>query len=150
MFSKASLMGIIALSLSSRALATDGGHDGPSESPFCPASCIQTVTITSTTSCLEQPVAPHTSTAPIFETRTNDGVYVNATTLESSSSPHTTIIIMPTGVISGSASMSEHTPARFPQLYLRPSQINATTTTVSANSSAKHKSRTSAPHIQHL
>ncbi|KAH7346179.1 hypothetical protein BKA65DRAFT_536912 [Rhexocercosporidium sp. MPI-PUGE-AT-0058] len=108
MSSKTSLVGFIALGLSSHAVATDGGHSGQGDLLVCPISCIQTVTVTS---IAELPSTLHTPIPTDIAIHNNDGVYVNATATEPSAVPYTTIIIMPTGVITGSAAIAEHTPA---------------------------------------
>ncbi|KAL2059778.1 hypothetical protein VTL71DRAFT_10162 [Oculimacula yallundae] len=89
---QAKFRSLIVLGLFSQTLlATDGGHDTPSKLPLCPASCVQTITVTSTASCSDLSPNLQTSTASYIETRTNDGVYVNATT--SSGVPYTTAVI---------------------------------------------------------
>lgn len=108
MFPKSSLMGFIILGLSSHSIATDGGHSGPGDLPVCPASCIQTVTVTSTASYSYFPSTLQTSIPSYIHTHTNGGGCVNATASESSVIPYTTIIIMPAGVNTGSASIAEH------------------------------------------
>lgn len=76
---KTNLMALIVLGLSSHAAATDG-HGGL----VCPASCIHTVTVTSTASCAEPTSTLQSSATAYLETYTNAGPYVNASVTESS------------------------------------------------------------------
>ncbi|KAG4433092.1 hypothetical protein IFR05_011432 [Cadophora sp. M221] len=106
---KSSLTGFVVLSLSSHATATDSGHSRPGDLLVCPASCIQTVTVTLAAPCSYSPSTFQTSIPSYIQTHTNSGVYVNGTASESSVVPYTTIIIiMPTGLITGSASIAKH------------------------------------------
>ncbi|PVH74092.1 hypothetical protein DL98DRAFT_519502 [Cadophora sp. DSE1049] len=97
---KINIIALIVLGLSSQATATDGGHGGP----ICPASRIQTVTVTSTASCTEPPSSLQTSTTAYLETYTNAGPYVNASVTGSSAIPYTTEVTSVIDAVSTPAS----------------------------------------------
>lgn len=116
---KTNVVVVAMIGLVAHASATNGGYGSPSELPqSCPTHCIQTVTTTIiSTASYSSP----TSTLPAsnFQTYTHGGPYVNpnSTTVESSPVPYTTIVIIPSGVITGSASIAEHTPSGHPYPY---------------------------------
>ncbi|KAK0120308.1 hypothetical protein ONS95_011714 [Cadophora gregata] len=85
---KASLMAFVVIGLSSHTTATDL-HGAQ---PLCPASCIQTVTVTATASCTDVPPTSQTSSTAPLVTYTNAGHYFNASSTHSSAISYTTPI----------------------------------------------------------
>ena len=144
---KANLMWLMVLGLSSHVAATDSHGASP-----CPASCVKTVTVTSTASCTESASTSQTSTTAYLETYTNAGPYVNASSTQSSADPYTTEATSTVDASSTPASniTNTYTPPSYPVYTIKTSDALSTATqSGSSASSGKSAHPTAKPNRCH-
>lgn len=144
---KANLMWLMVLGLSSHVAATDS-HGAST----CPASCVKTVTVTSTASCTESASTSQTSTTAYLETYTNAGPYVNASSTQSSADPYTTEATSTVDASSTPASniTNTYTPPSYPVYTIKTSDALSTATqSGSSASSGKSAHPTAKPNRCH-